>query len=128
MPVFFKNLLHFFGGAFGNRSTRGRIESHAKDMIAALVDNLLIVLFDVFFPFWRHGLLHRGHHEVWCALKNRHAGSGFSHLGQHLHSGSTRTNNANTLTRKFKSLRPTRRMKTGTFEGSLARNVGNLRL
>ena len=106
MPVLFEDLLHLLGRALCYGAARRGVKCHAEHMVAALIDNLLVILFDFLFPLGRHGLLHGRHNKIGCALENSDAGGVFCHLGQHLYGGGACANNADSFPCVFQALWP----------------------
>ena len=83
-PVLFQNLLHFLWRRISNSPSNRTIERHAKNMIAALSNDVVIVFFNFLVPFRRHWLLYGGHNEICGTLKNCHTFRCFGSHRQHL--------------------------------------------
>ena len=75
-------------------------------MIAAHVDDLVVVVLDFFFPLRGHGFLHCRKNVIGRAMKHGDLGSVFGHGWHHLHRACTGTDDADPLAFIFKSLGP----------------------
>ena len=70
IPMFFEDALDLFRRRI-NGITPGRLlKGHAEHVVTSLSDDLVVVVFDLFFPLRRHIFLHSRQDKVGCALKN----------------------------------------------------------
>ena len=118
-PVFFKDALHFLWRSIHRIASRRLLKGHTKHVVARFGNNLVVVIFDLFFPFRRHVLLHGRQYKVGCALEHRDLCRGFRDLGQHLYRRGARANNADALARYVEAFWPSGRMENVTVKSVL---------
>ena len=105
-PVLLKDALHFLWRGIHRIAPRRLLKGHTKHVVAGLGNDLVVVVFNLFFPLGRHVLLHGGQYKVGGALEYRDLCGGFRDLGQHLYRRGARTDDADALARHVEAFGP----------------------
>ena len=104
--MFFEDTLNLLRRRIDRVASGWLLKGHTEHVVTSLSDDLIVVVFDLFFPFRRHIFLHGRQDKVGRALKNSDLCRCFGDLRQHLYRRGPCANDANPFARNVEAFGP----------------------